>query len=268
MTGIPYPDLNPIALQIGPVAIRWYGIAYVVGILLGWACCHLLAKKKYFNLTLKDIGDFVPWATLGVVVGGRLGQVFFYDFDYYWQHPLEILMIWHPGMSFHGGILGVFITTLIYCWKRHLSILELGDVIAVGAPIAIFFGRIANFINAELYGRVTDVSWGMVFPNGGPLPRHPSQLYEAALEGLVLFLIMLTAVLTIKVKNRKPGLLLGIFILGYAVARSFCELFREPEVFYSPLANYITYGQLLSLPMILVGLYLMFRPLPHVKSTK
>jgi phosphatidylglycerol:prolipoprotein diacylglycerol transferase len=268
MSGIPFPDINPIALQIGPVAIRWYGIAYVVGILLGWACCHLLAKKNYFKITPKDIGDFVPWATLGVVVGGRLGQVLFYNFDYYWQHPLAIIKIWEPGMSFHGGAIGVLITMIIYCRKRHLLISELGDVAAVGTPIAIFFGRIANFINSELYGRVTDVPWGIIFPNGGPLPRHPSQLYEAALEGLVLFLIMLTSTLMLNVKDRKPGLLMGIFIIGYAVARSFCELFREPEVVYAPLSTYITYGQLLSLPMILLGIYFMFRPYPHVKTSK
>jgi phosphatidylglycerol:prolipoprotein diacylglycerol transferase len=261
---INYPNIDPIALQIGPVAIRWYGIAYVVGILLAWYCCHVLTSKKYFKISPKDFGDFIPWATLGIVAGGRLGQVFFYHLDYYMQNPLEIVKIWEPGMSFHGGAIGVFVAMIIFCRKRKLSLLELGDVAAVGTPIGIFFGRIANFINSELFGRVTDSPWGIVFPNGGPLPRHPSQLYEAALEGIVLFLVMLGCTLFIPVKKRKPGLLMGIFVIGYAIARSVAELFREPEIVYGSMAHYITYGQLLSLPLILMGLYLIFRKPSHV----
>jgi phosphatidylglycerol---prolipoprotein diacylglyceryl transferase len=267
MHGIPYPEINPIALQLGPLTIRWYGISYVAGILLGWYCCYLLAKKKYSTLTTRDISDFVPWATLGIVVGGRLGHVLFYGLNYYWNHPLDIFKIWQPGMSFHGGIIGMFGAMVLYCRKRHLPLTELGDVVAVGAPIGIFFGRIANFINAELYGRVTDMPWGIIFPNGGPLPRHPSQLYEATLEGIVLFLIMLTSVLALQVKTKKPGLLMGIFLIGYSTARSICELFREPEVNYGSLAEYMTYGQLLSLPLILIGLYLILRPVPHEKRS-
>jgi phosphatidylglycerol:prolipoprotein diacylglycerol transferase len=268
MDSIPYPNIDPIALQIGPLSIRWYGIAYVVGILLAWYCCHVLARKNYFKISTKDIGDFIPWGTLGVVVGGRLGQVLFYNLDYYWHHPLEIVKIWEPGMSFHGGAIGVFVAMIIYCHKRKLSLLELGDALAVGSPIGIFFGRIANFINAELFGRVTDVPWGIIFPNGGPLPRHPSQLYEAALEGIALFFIMLVCVFLIPVNKRKPGLLMGIFVIGYAVARSIGEFFREPEIDYGSITHYITYGQLLSLPLILMGLYLILRQPQHVKHSQ
>jgi phosphatidylglycerol:prolipoprotein diacylglycerol transferase len=256
---ISYPHFDPIAFQIGPLAIRWYGLSYVAGILLAWYCCHLLIKKKYFFISSKDFSDFMPWATLGVVVGGRLGHVLFYGFTYYWEHPLEIFMIWHPGMSFHGGLLGVCAVMISFSYKRHLSLLDLGDVLSVGVPIGLFFGRLANFVNGELFGRITDVSWGMVFPQGGPWPRHPSQLYEAFLEGVLLFFLMLITTLLLNPKTRKPGFLTGLFLIGYSVGRFLGEYFREPEVELGLFSHYITYGQLLSLPLALGGLYLMIR---------
>lgn len=256
---MPFPHINPIALQIGPLAIHWYGLAYVVGI-LGWWQYSLWLTKKFTLIDRKTVDDFLAWAIVGVIVGGRLGFVLFYKPEQYLHNPLEIFQVWKGGMAFHGGLLGVVIATAIFTYRRGLAFLDFGDLAVCGIPIGLFFGRLANFINAELYGRVTDVSWGVIFPNGGPLPRHPSQLYEAFLEGFVLFIILSYGALFTKWPKRQ-GLLTGIFLTGYGVARILVECFREPDAFLGYLGGYYTMGQILSLPVLGAGLILIVRAL-------
>jgi phosphatidylglycerol:prolipoprotein diacylglycerol transferase len=250
-----YPHIDPVAFHIGSFGVHWYGIAYVAGIILGWQWCVYLLRKGVRILSEQDLGDFISWAVLGIIAGGRLGHVLFYGGDYYWHHPLEILQIWNPGMSFHGGFLGVVIALVLYTRARKIPLWSLADVIACGTPLGILFGRIANFINGELYGRITDSSLGMVFPGAGPLPRHPSQLYEGALEGLLLWIVLNTVALSQKTRLAQ-GRLAALFLMGYGVARYVGEFFREPEVDYGALSQWITYGQLLTLPLIAAGIIL------------
>ncbi|MZR32456.1 prolipoprotein diacylglyceryl transferase [Sneathiella sp. DP05] len=257
-SAIAFPEIDPIIFQVGPFAIRWYALAYVAGLIIGWQLMMRFAGAEGSRISAKQVDDFLIWATLGVIFGGRLGYVLFYKPDYYLSNPGEIFMVWQGGMSFHGGFLGVVLATILYCRHKKIIILEFGDLLATVVPVGLFFGRIANFINGELYGRTTDVPWGMVFPGGGILPRHPSQLYEALLEGAVLF-----AILLIFRKTRyanKPGFIMGLFFAGYAVARSIVEFFREPDAYLGFLVGSLTMGQLLSLPMLIVGFYFMLRP--------
>lgn len=258
MSGIPFPNIDPVALQIGPLAIRWYGLAYMVGILLGWRYCVRLANRDGVRPDAKDVDDFVVWAVLGIVLGGRIGYLLFYNAASYLQSPLDALKVWHGGMSFHGGLSGVIIAIVIFSWRRGFSPLALGDLVAAAAPIGLFLGRVANFINGELFGRTTDRPWGVVFPHAGDLPRHPSQLYEAFLEGVVLFVLL--AVLAHRPDVRRhTGLLTGVFLLGYGASRTFVELFREPDSQLGFILGPITMGQILSAPMVLLGLYLIVR---------
>src|ERR1043166_8314158 len=228
-----FPDIDPVLLEIGPFAIRWYALAYIGGILLGWAYARAIIKRPALwggkaPLTVVDFDDFILWATLGIIVGGRLGQVLFYDFVYYAAHPLEIAMLWHGGMSFHGGFLGCVVVVTAFAWKRGIPILSLGDLTCAVGPIGLFLGRIANFVNGELWGRPTDVPWAFIFPADRlGLPRHPSQLYEAMLEGVVL--LTLLAILIRLGALRRPGLIMGVFAVGYGLARAFSEFFREPD---------------------------------------
>ncbi len=252
-----YPEIDPIIFSIGPIAIRWYALAYIAGLIIGWRLMIRFAKAPGSAVTAEQVDDFLVWATLGVVLGGRLGYVLFYKPAFYISNPVEIFQIWQGGMSFHGGFLGVVVAALLFARKHKLPIFSLADMLATVAPVGLLFGRIANFINGELYGRVTDVSWGMVFPNGGPLPRHPSQLYEAALEGALLFVILIALRQTDL--GKKPGVATGVFLIGYALARGFVELFREPDAHLGLLVGGATMGQLLSVPMILVGAYLITR---------
>jgi len=261
MLVIPYPVIDPIAIAIGPFVIRWYALAYIVGLLLGWRFCLWVAKRPPAVASQGAIDDFLVWATLGVVLGGRTGYVLFYKPSYYFENPAEILQLWHGGMSFHGGALGVITALLLFCAQRSLSFLAFSDIIASAVPIGIFFGRVANFVNDELWGRPSNVAWAMVFPNGGPEPRHPSQLYEAGLEGIVLFLILFAFLRWTAIRDR-PGALSGIFMMGYAVARIFVEFFREPDSFMGFLWFGATMGQLLSLPVFLLGLWLLWRARP------
>jgi phosphatidylglycerol---prolipoprotein diacylglyceryl transferase len=256
---IPFPQIDPIALQLGPLAVRWYSLAYVAGILLGWwLILREHAQRPLPGLTPKAIDNMVIAAVLGIMLGGRLGFVLFYKPDYFLAHPGEIFHIWEGGMSFHGGFLGFIIAFYLFCRKYNIGYLALMDLMAVAAPIGLFCGRIANFINGELYGRVTDVPWGMVFPHGGELPRHPSQLYEAGLEGVALFTVLLLLLKFTRVRQ-KTGMLCGIFLAGYALSRITVEFFREPDAYLGFLAGGVTMGQLLSLPMLLLGLYLIWR---------
>lgn len=254
---IPYPQIDPIAFEIGPLAIRWYALSYIVGLVLGWRYCRLLTARAFDKrLTPEAFDDFLLWATLGVLLGGRLGYVLFYMPGYYLHNPAEILILWQGGMSFHGGMLGVAVALAVFAWRRGLHVFAVSDIVACAAPIGLFLGRIANFINGELYGRPTDVPWAMVFPAGGPVPRHPSQLYEAILEGLVLFAVLFV------VQRRgglgRPGLATGVFLAGYGLGRFVAEIFREPDAFIGFLALGTTMGQILSIPMMLAGAALIF----------
>jgi phosphatidylglycerol---prolipoprotein diacylglyceryl transferase len=251
---IPFPAIDPVAIAIGPFAIRWYALAYIVGLLLGWRYCLLLAARPPRLVARNDVDDFLIWATLGIVFGGRLGYVLFYQPGYYLQHPLEALYIWQGGMSFHGGALGVAIAILLFTRARRLPLFAFSDIIAAAIPIGLFFGRIANFINGELYGRISDVPWAMVFPGGGPLARHPSQLYQAAFEGVLLFLVLIAA--ERGGLRRFPGVMTGLFLVGYAVARLSGELFREPDPHIGFLIFGTTMGQLLSIPLLIAGIIL------------
>ncbi len=251
---IPYPVIDPIAVSLGPFEIRWYALAYIVGLVLGWRYCMALAAKPPNVARPQDIDDFLVWATLGVVLGGRTGYVLFYRPEYYFANPGEILRIWHGGMSFHGGALGVMVALVLFCRQRAIPLLGLSDIIACAVPIGLFFGRIANFINDELWGRVTDVPWAMVFPNGGPLPRHPSQLYEATLEGIVLFTVLYLLQRSRVVRERR-GTLTGSFLIGYGMARIIAEFFRQPDANLGFIFMGATMGQLLSMPVLLAGAF-------------
>ena len=258
MPGIPFPDIDPVAVQIGPLAIRWYSLAYIAGILLGWRYMRHLSRRWESPVSAEHLGDFILWAIFGIILGGRLGYVLFYNLDHYLAEPLQILVIWRGGMSFHGGLLGVIGVTWLFARRRSIPILALSDLIACAAPIGLLLGRIANFVNGELYGRVTDVPWAMVFPAGGPAPRHPSQIYEALLEGLALFTVLAILAQLPRV-YRSPGLLTGVFFAGYGLARFIVEFVREPDPQLGFILAFLTMGQVLSVPLVLFGGYLVLR---------
>ena len=242
-------QIDPIIFSIGPLAVRWYGMMYLLGFVGGYfAMCHV-ARFRNFGISKEQISDLLFYGVLGVVFGGRLGYTLFYNADYYLANPLQIFYVWEGGMSFHGGMLGVVTVLLLFSFKRKIPLLVIGDIVVVAVPIGLGLGRIGNFINAELWGRVTDQPWGVVFPGAGLLPRHPSQLYEAVLEGALLFGIIYL------LHRRKVGL--GIpaftFLLGYGFFRFLVEFVRQPDAHLGFLWGGATMGQLLSLPMILVG---------------
>ena len=261
---IAFPVFDPVAISIGPIAIRWYALAYIGGIVLGWIYARSLVKKERLwggpaPITLVQLDDFILWVTIGIIVGGRTGYVLFYNPAFFAQHPMEIFQLWNGGMSFHGGFLGCVGAVMLFALKNNISILSLGDITTAVAPIGILLGRIANFINSELWGRPADssVPWAMVFPNGGPMPRHPSQLYEAGLEGILLFVIL--AVMIRMGALKRPGLILGSFIAIYALARITGEFFREPDPQLGFLWGGLTMGMLLSVPMIIAGAILIVK---------
>lgn len=262
---LPFPDIDPVAIHLGPLAIRWYSLAYLAGILLGWWYVKREHERKpVANLSRNALDDMIVWAVIGIVGGGRFGYVLFYKPAYFFENPLQIFHVWEGGMSFHGGLIGVITAFLLFCRKYRIQFFHLIDLIACATPFGLFFGRLANFINGELYGRATDVPWGIVFPGGGGVPRHPSQLYEAAMEGIILF-----AVLHIMLKHtaarEKPGMLGGTFIAGYGLSRLIAECFREPDLHLGYFFGFATMGQLLSLPMLAYGLYLICRRNPASK---
>ena len=266
LLALPFPAIDPVLITIGPLAIRWYALAYIFGLVLGWWYVRWLAARPPPVMTREQVDDLLVWITLGVVLGGRLGYVLFYKPGYYVYHPLEAFALWHGGMSFHGGLVGVLVAGYIFSRRRGLHPLRVGDLVAAATPIGLFFGRIANFINGELFGRPSDVPWAMVFPNGGPLPRHPSQLYEAVLEGAVLFVVLFFCARSPALRDR-PGMIGGIFLAGYAIARMTAELFREPDAHLGFLIAGITMGQVLSVPMLLLGVFLIVRARPLVPRT-
>jgi phosphatidylglycerol:prolipoprotein diacylglycerol transferase len=249
-----YPSFDPVLVQVGPFAIRWYALAYILGLVLGWRLLRRLVREAPVVATTLQVDDFLTWATLGVVLGGRLGYVLFYQPLHYLQHPGDIIAVWHGGMSFHGGALGVALAIVLYTRKYGISLLGFADRLAVCAPIGLGLGRIANFINGELWGRPAPdwLPWAMIFPQAGPIPRHPSEIYEALLEGLVLF-IVLYALSRRQDLRARPGFLTGAFLLGYGIARIIGEFFREPDVFLGFLPGGVTMGQVLSIPMVIAG---------------
>lgn len=247
-----YPAIDPVLIQIGPIAIRWYALAYIAGILLGAQLLKRMNRSDKPLMNAKQLEDLILWAVIGIILGGRLGYVLFYKPDYYLENLSEIPAIWHGGMAFHGGLLGVIVAFYGFAKRNKIDYLRLMDQVACVAPIGLFFGRIANFINGELYGRVSDVSWAMVFPHGGPFARHPSQLYQAALEGGVLFIILMVLLKYTNLSSRR-GFLAGVFLVGYGCARAFVECFREPDAQLGFLFAHLTMGQLLCVPMIMVG---------------
>jgi phosphatidylglycerol---prolipoprotein diacylglyceryl transferase len=256
---IDFPVFNPVAVSFGWIVIRWYALAYIGGIVLGWIYARALIKSTRLwggpaPITLLDMDDYILWVTIGIILGGRTGYVLFYNLDFFVKHPAEIVELWKGGMSFHGGFMGCVAAVVLFCWKRNLSILSLGDITTAVGPIGLFLGRIANFINSELWGRPADssVPWAMVFPNGGPQARHPSQLYEASLEGIALFLILALMIRAGALK--RPGLILGSFMMFYGLARIAGEFFREPDPQLGFLWGGLTMGMLLSAPMILAGI--------------
>jgi phosphatidylglycerol:prolipoprotein diacylglycerol transferase len=259
---IAFPTFDPIAIAIGPIVIRWYALAYIGGIVFGWIYARALVKNERLwggpaAITLPLLDDFILWVTVGIIVGGRTGYVLFYNLPFFIQHPAEILELWKGGMSFHGGFIGCVIAVIWFARKNGISILSLGDIGTAVGPIGLFLGRIANFINSELWGRPADpdLPWAMIFPNGGPLPRHPSQLYEAGLEGILLFTVL--AVMIRFGALKRPGLIVGSFIALYGLARIAGEHFREPDPQLGFLWGGLTMGMLLSVPMVIVGAIIM-----------
>jgi phosphatidylglycerol:prolipoprotein diacylglycerol transferase len=257
---LPFPNIDPAIVRIGPIAIRWYALAYIAGLIGGWKYTRWLVTKPPFAMTLEQVDDFLMWATLGVVLGGRLGYVLFYKPLYYLANPLDALMVWQGGMSFHGGALGVIIAVIIFAKRNGLNLFAIGDTVCVVVPLGLFFGRIANFINGELFGRPApeDLPWAIVFPGGGPIPRHPSQLYEAGMEGLVL-LIVLHLLWRQPALRLRSGFLSGAFLVGYGLARIIGEFFRQPDAHLGFLWGGATMGQLLSIPLLIAGGVLMVR---------
>jgi phosphatidylglycerol:prolipoprotein diacylglycerol transferase len=268
---IPYPAINPILISVGPFAVRWYALAYIVGIIAGWFYARaIIASEKLWGgpapFTVLDFDDFVVWITLGIIIGGRTGYVLFYNLPFFMANPLHIFELWTGGMSFHGGVAGCVVAIVLFALRRHIPILPLADVSAGVAPIGLFLGRIANFINGELWGRPADVPWTMVFPRSGPEPRHPSQLYEAALEGVVLFIVL--GLLMRFGALKRPGVVTGAFALGYGIARVICEFFREPDAQLGFIWGGLTMGMLLCIPLMLAGIAVLAVALARAPKTK
>ncbi|TPQ30593.1 prolipoprotein diacylglyceryl transferase [Bradyrhizobium guangdongense] len=258
---INFPSFDPIALSLGPFAIRWYALAYIGGIVIGWLYARSLVKKERLwggppPMSLVQLDDFILWVTLGIILGGRTGYVLFYNLPFFIEHPAAMFKLWEGGMSFHGGFLGCVVAVMWFASRNGISILSLGDITTAVGPIGLFLGRLANFINSELWGRLADpnLPWAVIFPTGGPLPRHPSQLYEAGLEGILLFTVL--AVMIRFGALKRPGLILGSFILIYGLARITGEHFREPDPQLGFLWGGLTMGALLSIPMLIVGVIL------------
>ncbi|WP_421357882.1 prolipoprotein diacylglyceryl transferase [Agrobacterium rosae] len=262
---MPFPNIDPVAIHIGPLPIHWYGIAYVFGIMLGWYYARRLSLADRLwphdksPITPVHLDDFIVWAAAGIVLGGRIGYILFYDMGAVIENPIRALQIWNGGMSFHGGLIGTTVAMILFARRNGIPAWSMFDIIAAVAPLGLFFGRIANFINGELWGRLTDVPWAVIFPTGGPFARHPSQLYEAGLEGIVLSIVLAILIYGFKAL-KSPGTVTGVFVCGYALSRIFVEFFREPDAQIGYLAgNWLTMGMVLSTPMFLLGVWAVVR---------
>lgn len=249
-----FPEIDPVAFSVGPLVVRWYALAYIAGFLGGWGLASVLVQRyaAHTKLTTVKLDDLLLYVVVGIILGGRVGYVLIYNLPYYFSNPADILQLWHGGMSFHGGLIGSLIGMWLYARKSGFKFLEMTDIAAAVTPIGIFFGRLANFVNGELFGRVTTSPFGMVFPMGGDMPRHPSQLYEAATEGLLLFVVLMLLA-TKRPTWDRYGLLSGVFLIGYGLSRFVVEFAREPDMQLGLLFMNMSMGQLLCLPMIAVG---------------
>jgi phosphatidylglycerol:prolipoprotein diacylglycerol transferase len=265
---IPYPNISPVFLELGPLQFRWYGLMYLIGLAGAYFMITRRVESGGLSMTRDQVYDMVVWAALGVFIGGRLGYTLFYNFSYYYiQHPAKILAVWEGGMSFHGGLIGVIVALIWFSKRQGIPVYQVADLAAAATPIGLGFGRLGNFINGELYGRTTDVDWCMVFPTGGPACRHPSQLYEAGLEGVFLFVLLWVIAKTLP----PPGTLFWSFISGYGFCRMIVEFFREPDAHLGFILGSFSIGQLFSLPMIIVGIFMLIlgyqrRSLTQAKS--
>jgi phosphatidylglycerol---prolipoprotein diacylglyceryl transferase len=253
---LPFPTINPTLIQLGPFAIRWYALAYIAGLIIGWAVIRAIVSRDSLwgaaaRPSRDSIDDLLAYCAVGVIIGGRLGNVLFYDPGFYFAHPLEIFKLWEGGMAFHGGLIGATAGVWLFSRRYRTPLLTVMDLACLVAPIGLFFGRIANFIKPELWGRPTDVAWAMIFPGSDGQPRHPSQIYEALLEGLVLFIAL--AILARFGALRRPGLIAGAFAVLYAAARTFCEFFRDPDPRLEDLGHGLTMGMFLSAPLVIIG---------------
>ena len=262
---LPFPDIDPIIFSIGFLHLRWYALAYLAGILLGWFLLKRITAKSGDPIGHPPLDSLINTGVIGIILGGRLGYVMFYSPSYFLSNPHKILAVWEGGLAFHGGFMGMVLAIIFTARRYHVSMIGLGDLIALVAPIGIFFGRLANFINGELYGRITDVPWGVIFPGTNGLPRHPSQIYEALLEGALLFTILMVA-WRMGARQRK-GLLMGIFITGYGLARIVVENFRQPDQQLGFILGGVTMGQILSLPMVIIGAWLIQFAFKNAKSS-
>jgi phosphatidylglycerol:prolipoprotein diacylglycerol transferase len=259
LLALPYPLINPVLVEIGPLAIRWYALAYIAGLIIGWALIRRTLRDDTLwsgapRPSVDSVDDLLVYCALGVIVGGRLGNVLFYDPGYYFAHPLDMLKLWEGGMAFHGGLIGAFVGVFLFARRYQTSFMTTLDLVSLVAPVGIFLGRIANFIRPELWGRPTDVPWAVIFPGAGDEPRHPSQIYEALLEGLAVFVILQIAARLGAL--RRPGLATGVFGATYGVARIFCEFFREPDPRLEDLGRGLTMGMVLSVPLVIIGICL------------
>ena len=248
------PHMDPVFLRIGPLEFRWYGLMYIIGFIAAYFIILAGVKREKIRFTRDDVADFVFTVAMGVILGGRIGYILFYNLSYYIDHPLKVFAVWEGGMSFHGALTCAILAGLFFVRKKGVQFFEMADIVTPAIPIGLGLGRIGNFINGELYGRVTSVPWGMVFPNGGILPRHPSQLYEAILEGPVMFLI----VWLLGRKERPAGVIFWSFIALYGLFRFFVEFFREPDQQLGFLLGPFSMGQMLSFPMLLLGLGMVY----------
>ncbi len=266
---VTYPVIDPVLVHLGPLPIRWYALSFIGALLAGWVGTRLLYGRPRLwgtrrHPTVLAMDDLVVYMAAGIILGGRIGYVLFYNLPYYLAHPLEALTVWNGGMSFHGGLLGAIVAMTAFAWRNGVSVLSVTDAVAVTVPIGIVCVRLANFIKPELWGRVTDVPWAMIFPGSDGLPRHPSQLYEGGLEGIVLFCLLLLVVA--RGGLRREGLVTACFLIGYGTARIICEFFREPDRQLGFLYHGATMGQLLSVPLIVVGLALLVRALRRPRA--
>ena len=262
-SGIPFPDIDPVALHLGIIDIRWYSLAYIFGLIISWSLARKMSVKSHSQFTILKIDDFLIWATFGIIIGGRLGYVLFYNLRYFWEFPLQIFALWEGGMSFHGGLLGIIVALILFSYRKRVPLFAMGDIIACVAPVGLFLGRLANFINGELYGRISyAVPWVMVFPNGGPEPRHPSQLYEACFEGVSLFAILNILWWCIPRYRQRTGFISGLFFVLYGLFRFGLEFFREPDAHLGFIIQNLSMGQILCVPMVLFGVLVILRSRP------
>jgi phosphatidylglycerol:prolipoprotein diacylglycerol transferase len=253
LSAIPFPNIDPVFLRLGPLQFRWYGLMYLLGLTAAYFVIKARSQATPYPMTRDQIYDMVVYAAVGIFAGGRIGYTLFYNFSYYSQNPLKILAVWEGGMSFHGGLLGTIVALWLFSKRRGIPALTIADLAAGATPIGLGFGRLGNFINGELYGRATDVDWCMVFPTGGPDCRHPSQLYEAALEGGLLFVVLAV----ISRFRTPPGTVFWSFLIGYGLCRMFVEFFREPDMHLGFVLGPFSMGQLLSFPMVLIGAFML-----------